>query len=131
MSLVDPDNRRPVDYARRRELLASLGEPSTQLACELVTHFVDGRIKLHVTRTLMRVQVQTQEQVQRAEQQVEQVSNVQYHHADYDEALAEAATISDKPKAMPFVKAIGKVGRNDACPCGSGKKYKHCHGKLP
>ena len=50
LSLVDPDNRRPVDYARRRELLASLGEPSTQLACELVTHFVDGRIKLHVTR---------------------------------------------------------------------------------
>ncbi|MFM9888226.1 MAG: SEC-C metal-binding domain-containing protein, partial [Burkholderiales bacterium] len=87
-------------------------------------------VKLHVTRTLMRVQVQTQEQVKQAEQQVEHVSNVQYHHADYDEALAEAATTSDKPKAMPFVKAIGKVGRNDACPCGSGKKYKHCHGKL-
>ncbi len=87
-------------------------------------------VKLHVTRTLMRVQVQTQEQVQQAEQQVEHVSNVQYHHADYDEALAEAATTSDKPKAMPFVKAIGKVGRNDACPCGSGRKYKHCHGKL-
>ena len=87
-------------------------------------------VKLHVTRTLMRVQVQTQEQVQQAEEKVEQVSNVQYHHADYDEALAEAAAPAEKPKGMPFVKAMGKVGRNDVCPCGSGKKYKHCHGKL-
>jgi preprotein translocase subunit SecA len=78
----------------------------------------------------MQVQVKSQEQVQQAEQQVEQVTNVQYHHADYDEALAAAATTSDKPKAAPFVKPIGKVGRNDPCPCGSGKKYKHCHGKL-
>jgi preprotein translocase subunit SecA len=87
-------------------------------------------VKLHVTRTLMRVQVQTQEQVQQAEKQVEQVSNVQYHHANYDEVLADAATANDKPKGMPFVKAMGKVGRNDPCPCGSSKKYKHCHGKL-
>jgi preprotein translocase subunit SecA len=87
-------------------------------------------VKLQVTRTLMQVQVKSQEQVQQAEQQVEQVTNVQYHHADYDEALAAAATTSDKPKAAPFVKPIGKVGRNDPCPCGSGKKYKHCHGKL-
>ncbi|MSQ19900.1 MAG: preprotein translocase subunit SecA [Betaproteobacteria bacterium] len=87
-------------------------------------------VKLHVTRTLMRVQVQTQEQVQEVEKQVEQVSNVQYHHGDYDEVLAEAATASDRPKRMPFVKTMGKVGRNDVCPCGSGKKYKHCHGKL-
>ena len=87
-------------------------------------------VKLHVTRTLMRVQVQTQEQVKQAEEKVEQVSNVQYHHAGYEEALAEAATTTDKPKGMPFVKSMGKVGRNDACPCGSGKKYKHCHGKL-
>jgi len=78
----------------------------------------------------MRVQVQTQEQVKQAEEKVEQVSNVQYHHAGYEEALAEAATTTDKPKGMPFVKSMGKVGRNDACPCGSGKKYKHCHGKL-
>jgi glycogen debranching enzyme GlgX/malto-oligosyltrehalose synthase len=51
LSLVDPDNRRPVDYAHRRQLLASLGESSTALAKDLVEHCVDGRIKLHVTRT--------------------------------------------------------------------------------
>ena len=34
------------------------------------------------------------------------------------------------PKADPVVRADKKVGRNEACPCGSGKKFKHCHGKL-
>ena len=34
------------------------------------------------------------------------------------------------PKPQPFVRQGEKVGRNDPCPCGSGKKYKHCHGRL-
>jgi preprotein translocase subunit SecA len=34
------------------------------------------------------------------------------------------------PAAMPFVRAVPKVGRNEPCPCGSGRKYKHCHGTL-
>jgi preprotein translocase subunit SecA len=51
---------------------------------------------------------------------------VQYHHADFDEALGTAAP---KP-AQPVERHTPKVGRNDPCPCGSGKKYKHCHGKL-
>lgn len=42
-----------------------------------------------------------------------------------DVAIAEAAT-----KKKPVVRHAQKVGRNDPCPCGSGKKYKHCHGKL-
>jgi len=40
-------------------------------------------------------------------------------------AIAEAAT-----KKRPISRAMPKVGRNELCPCGSGKKYKHCHGKL-
>jgi len=58
--------------------------------------------------------------------------NVQYHHADYEQALAEAdADAEAKPAdVQPFVRQGQKVGRNDPCPCGSGKKYKHCHGKL-
>jgi preprotein translocase subunit SecA len=44
-----------------------------------------------------------------------------------DVAIAEAAT---RKKAQPVVRHAQKVGRNDPCPCGSGKKYKHCHGKL-
>ena len=56
------------------------------------------------------------------------VSNVQYQHAGYDEALAQPAEAA--ARAQPFVRAGEKVGRNDPCPCGSGKKYKHCHGRL-
>jgi preprotein translocase subunit SecA len=56
---------------------------------------------------------------------------VQFQHAGYEEALAgpegDTATAA---KAAPFVRHVGKIGRNDPCPCGSGKKYKHCHGKL-
>jgi preprotein translocase subunit SecA len=54
--------------------------------------------------------------------------NVQYHHADYEEALAQPAQQGEEHK--PFVRVGEKVGRNDPCPCGSGKKYKQCHGKL-
>lgn len=58
LSLVDPDNRRPVDFVRRRQLLEALdaqGEPTPELATGLVQSFVDGRIKLHVTRTGLRM----------------------------------------------------------------------------
>ena len=37
---------------------------------------------------------------------------------------------NDKPKSKPVVRHTQKIGRNDPCHCGSGKKYKHCHGKL-
>jgi preprotein translocase subunit SecA len=57
------------------------------------------------------------------------VENVRLQHADYEEALGAAA--ADEPKKpMPQQRAGQKVGRNDPCPCGSGKKYKQCHGKL-
>ncbi|MBV5337259.1 MAG: SEC-C domain-containing protein [Deltaproteobacteria bacterium] len=55
------------------------------------------------------------------------VQNVQYHHADYDDALG--ATDDEQEKLQPLL-AGPKIGRNDPCPCGSGKKYKQCHGKL-
>ena len=58
------------------------------------------------------------------------VENVKYQHAGYDEALAVDAAEENKAKERPFVREMGKIGRNDPCPCGSGKKYKQCHGKL-
>ena len=55
-----------------------------------------------------------------------EVQQVQYHHAEPGaEEGGETAV-----KARPQTNALPKVGRNDPCPCGSGKKYKHCHGKL-
>jgi preprotein translocase subunit SecA len=80
-----------------------------------------------VTKLLMTVQIRSEAQLEEAEI-VPELENVQYHHADYEEALATANP--DREVAQPEVNAAPKVGRNDACPCGSGKKYKHCHGKL-
>jgi preprotein translocase subunit SecA len=76
----------------------------------------------------MTVQVRTPEDVQAVEE-APPVTNVRYQHADYDAALAAAAA-DPPPPAPPFVRAGGKVGRNDPCPCGSGRKYKQCHGRL-
>ena len=56
------------------------------------------------------------------------VENVQYQHASVEEALGAS---EDRPsKQQPVQRVLGKIGRNDPCPCGSGKKFKHCHGKL-
>ena len=83
-------------------------------------------IKREVTQTLMNVEIRSEEDVAAAESRPG-VGNVQYHHADYDEALGQS---EDGEEHRPFVRTVAKVGRNDPCPCGSGKKYKHCHGKL-
>jgi preprotein translocase subunit SecA len=97
-------------------------------AFELFGNLVES-VKLEVTRTLMAVELQMREQVEQL--QAPAVENVQYQHAGYEEALAGAeADSAPAAKAAPFVRHVGKIGRNDPCPCGSGKKYKHCHGKL-
>jgi preprotein translocase subunit SecA len=93
-------------------------------------------IKTDVTRTLMTVQIRSAAELESVEEPETPV-NVQYQHADYAVAT-EAATetqeaegdvaVAEKPR--PFVRGAQKVGRNDPCPCGSGRKYKHCHGKL-
>jgi preprotein translocase subunit SecA len=112
-------------------------------AFELFSAMLDS-IKQEVTSILMNVQVRSAEQVEAAERAAEQsrVSNVQYHHADAagattgedpeGAALAAMATPeSEAPTtASPYVRGGQKVGRNDPCPCGSGKKFKFCHGKL-
>jgi preprotein translocase subunit SecA len=95
-------------------------------AFELFAGMLEG-IKRDVTQTLMNVQIRSEQDIAAAEAPPA-VANVQYHHADYDEALAPSA--SEEQEHKPFVRNGAKVGRNDPCPCGSGKKYKQCHGKL-
>jgi preprotein translocase subunit SecA len=76
--------------------------------------------------------VRSQEDVEVVEE-APAVTNVKYQHADYEEALATNAAeeaAAQKPAAAPFVRVSEKVGRNDPCPCGSGKKYKQCHGRI-
>lgn len=92
-------------------------------------------VKSEVTKITMLVQVRPQEELE-VEEPVANVENVQYQHADFDEALANPQDgFSDEEKAqlasgMPIVREGVKVGRNDPCPCGSGKKFKQCHGSL-
>ena len=96
-------------------------------AFELFAEMLD-RIKREVTQIVLTVQIRSEQDVEAVEAQP-QPSNVQYRHADYDEALGgeEDETSADQ---HPFVRDGDMVGRNDPCPCGSGKKYKQCHGRL-
>ncbi|MDR2187881.1 MAG: preprotein translocase subunit SecA [Azonexus sp.] len=89
------------------------------------------RIRREVTRIVFTVQIRTPEDVEETAPHSE-VKNVSYQHADYDDALGdEEATPDERPPApqQPF-HAGPKIGRNDPCPCGSGTKYKQCHGRL-
>ncbi|MGA7178824.1 MAG: preprotein translocase subunit SecA [Thiobacillaceae bacterium] len=97
-------------------------------AFELFSAMLDA-IKIEVTRITTTVQVRTEEDVEAVEQH-EGPTNVQYQHADLDQALAQAAMPDSMPMAAASGSSVPKVGRNDPCPCGSGKKYKHCHGRL-
>ncbi len=91
-------------------------------------------VKSEVTKVTLLVQVKTEADVEAVERPVG-VENVQYQHADYDEALAIANGIDEQGattdiSSQPVIREGVKVGRNDACPCGSGKKFKQCHGIL-
>ena len=86
-------------------------------------------VNTEVTKILMTVQIRSEAELQKVEEP-ETPTNVQYHHADYEQALEAANADAAAAAIPPFVRQGQKVGRNDPCPCGSGKKYKHCHGKL-
>ncbi|OQA35064.1 MAG: preprotein translocase subunit SecA [Betaproteobacteria bacterium ADurb.Bin341] len=96
-------------------------------AFELFEALLD-RVRREVTSILFTVQIRSAEEVEEVAPPASEVHNVQYQHASYDEALGGGDGESPAPR-QPFV-AGPKIGRNDPCPCGSGKKYKQCHGKL-
>ncbi|MCL2644634.1 MAG: preprotein translocase subunit SecA, partial [Betaproteobacteria bacterium] len=95
-------------------------------AFQLFANMIDAWSQ-ETTRILFTVQIRTEaaeEQLAAAEAPA-RARNIRYQHADYEEALA-----SEAPRQRLPATAGPKVGRNDPCPCGSGKKYKLCHGKL-
>ncbi len=119
-------------------------------AFELFAAMLDA-VKLEVTRVVMNVQIQSPEQLEQAAEQYEEqgshLENVEFRHAEFAEAAAaapaaaEAATAAMIGDAMSHgsshavasdvsADSVPKVGRNDPCPCGSGKKYKQCHGRI-
>jgi preprotein translocase subunit SecA len=99
-------------------------------AFELFSQLLDS-VKLEVTRTLLTVRIQTREQAEELEQAAQaieesatQLSNVTYTHPNED------GSVSSETDPTTVADEVPRVGRNDPCPCGSGKKYKQCHGKL-
>ena len=96
-------------------------------AFELFAQMLD-LVKAEVTRILMAVRIQTQDEATQAAEAIEerasQLSNVTYTHPNEDGSVSQETDPSTQVAEVP------KVGRNDPCPCGSGKKYKQCHGKL-
>jgi preprotein translocase subunit SecA len=101
-------------------------------AFELFSQLLDV-VKMEVTRLLMTVRIQSQEQVAQAAEEIEarasQVGNVTYTHPNEDGSVSTEADRASAASAAA-VANLPKVGRNEPCPCGSGKKYKNCHGKL-
>ena len=103
-------------------------------AFELFGQLLDA-VKNDVTKVLMTVKIQSGEQLEEAaeamETRGESISNVTYSAPT---ETGEVETVVDEETINKRVAAFGgnvpRVGRNEPCPCGSGKKYKHCHGKL-
>ncbi|MDH4449131.1 MAG: preprotein translocase subunit SecA [Rhodoferax sp.] len=99
-------------------------------AFELFGQLLDS-VKNEVTKTLMTVKIQSSEQLEQAAEAIEtrgeSISNVTYTAPTES---GEAQTTVDGRTVQASAADVPRVGRNDPCPCGSGKKYKHCHGKL-
>jgi len=109
-------------------------------AFELFSEMLDS-IKSEVVGIVSRVQVKAEEDVQAVENQRRQRAPMSFQHAEAasvgqdipaeaQSSHADASNTSDNVQHQPFVRNGKKIGRNDPCPCNSGKKYKQCHGKL-
>ncbi|MEW9797227.1 preprotein translocase subunit SecA [Alteromonas sp. CYL-A6] len=93
---------------------------------ELFSEMLEA-LKLEVITILSRVKVRAEEDVERVEQQRRQADDVPKNY-QHESTSQEPDTARARPRTE--VRDGPKVGRNDPCPCGSGKKYKQCHGKL-
>jgi preprotein translocase subunit SecA len=111
-------------------------------AFELFSQLLDT-VRTDVTRMLMTVRIQSQAEIQRAAEAIEehgeqQIGKITYTHPNEDgsvsseeAALAQTAAVLTKGHQSDLPdESVPRVGRNDPCPCGSGKKYKQCHGVL-
>lgn len=92
-----------------------------------------NRIKFETVQFLMRVQITRQdeaEEIERRRREAQAQQQMQFQHEDISAMKDGQQAASRQPQQQPFVRQGAKIGRNDPCPCGSGKKYKQCHGKL-
>jgi len=129
-----------MDYLRRSVGLRSFAQKKPQQeykreGFEMFTEMLDN-MKHEVMRGLARVRVRSEEDVEAVDQQRKREAPMQFQHAEAASPTAggpegsqgQAQAGAEKPDT--FVREGRKIGRNEPCPCGSGKKYKQCHGKL-
>ncbi|MBU0771202.1 MAG: preprotein translocase subunit SecA [Gammaproteobacteria bacterium] len=103
-------------------------------AFELFEGLLDS-VRAEVTRVLMNVEIRSPEQIEQSEPVAPALENMRYTHAEFDPSQAGEGVDPLAPPgggnaAAQPAHTGPKVGRNDPCPCGSGKKYKQCHGRL-
>jgi preprotein translocase subunit SecA len=96
-------------------------------AFELFGQLLD-LVKFEVTRVLMTVKIESTDQIEQAATELEDRAE-NLHNVTYT-APNESGQAETKLDQSMVVAQVPVVGRNDPCPCGSGKKYKQCHGKL-
>lgn len=125
-----------LDYLRQGIHLRSYAQKQPKQeykreAFELFGQMLDV-VKHEVTKMLMTVQIQSGEALEEAAEELEakgeRINNLTYTaptETGEVETIVDASTVSENK-----VNEYANVGRNDSCPCGSGKKFKHCHGKL-
>jgi preprotein translocase subunit SecA len=139
-----------MDYLRQGIYLRAYAQKNPKQeykreAFALFTGMLD-RIRTDTVTLLQRLQVRSEEEIEReeAERQRRLQSRMQLQHAAPPELAAQvpmqqapaaepefaAEAAADAEPAAPFVRGERKVGRNEPCPCGSGRKFKHCHGAL-
>ncbi len=138
-----------MDYLRQGIYLRAYAQKNPKQeykreAFALFTAMLD-RIRSDTVMLLQRLQVRTEEEIEReeAERRRRLQSRMQLQHAEPPAIATEArpagapepggtpaAAAPPAPAAPPFVRGERKVGRNELCPCGSGRKYKHCHGAI-
>jgi len=125
-----------MDYLRQSINLRAMAQknPKQEYKRESFEMFSEmlEQIKQEVMSTLSRVEIRSQEEIDELERQQQMPTDMQYEHAEasMQNDAEQSAEENQQPTQKPFVRHNKKVGRNDPCYCGSGKKFKQCHGKL-
>jgi len=88
------------------------------------------QVKHDTISMLARIRIQNEQDIQRMEDQRRAEQSMDFNKSENSSIFKQSDDNAKKNNSSPFVRSEKKVGRNDPCPCGSGKKYKHCCGKL-
>ncbi len=132
------DHLAQLDYLRQGIHLRSYAQrnPKQEYKREAFQMFSDmlDRVKHDTISLLSKVQVRSEEDVAAVDRQRQSAKTMRYQHASAPAMLKargeQARHQAGAEPPQPFVRVERKVGRNQPCPCGSGKKYKQCHGRL-